>query len=111
MSRTKTALAEGAFLDEMENASTPGARFGYAAAWKHGGVATDVQGRYARFVCGATRQARATRASRTCSKFKAKKGKKKLTRNEKKAQEERRRLRLSRWLTYGGEREPDTDDE
>ncbi len=45
------------------------------------------------------------------SKFKAKKGKKKLTRNEKKAQEERRRLRLSRWLTYGGEREPDTDDE
>ena len=45
------------------------------------------------------------------SKLKAKKGKKKLTRNEKKAQEERRRLRLSRWLMYGGEREPDTDDE
>ena len=45
------------------------------------------------------------------SKLKAKKGKKKLTRNEKKAQEERRRLRLNRWLQYGGEREPDTDDE
>jgi len=37
--------------------------------------------------------------------------KKKLTRNEKKAQEERRRLRLNNWLQYGGEREPDTDDE
>ncbi|WFC96088.1 [NU+] prion formation protein 1 [Malassezia brasiliensis] len=45
------------------------------------------------------------------SKLKAKKGKKKLTRNERKAQEERRRLRLNRWLQYGGEREPDTDDE
>lgn len=45
------------------------------------------------------------------SKLKAKKGKKKLTRNEKKAQEERRRLRLNNWLQYGGEREPDTDDE
>lgn len=45
------------------------------------------------------------------SKLKAKKGKKKMTRNEKKAQEERRRLRLNRWLQYGGEREPDTDDE
>lgn len=46
------------------------------------------------------------------SKLKAAKGKKKkMTRNEKKMQEERRRLRLSRWLTYGGEREPDTDDE
>merc|ERR1711974_380585 len=35
------------------------------------------------------------------SKLKAKKGKKKMTRNEKKAQEERRRLRLNRWLQYG----------
>ncbi|KDN45944.1 hypothetical protein K437DRAFT_294415 [Tilletiaria anomala UBC 951] len=41
----------------------------------------------------------------------APKKKKKMTRNEKKAQEERRRLRLSKWLTYGGEREPDTDDD
>lgn len=39
------------------------------------------------------------------------KKKKKLTRNEMKAQEERRRLRKLNWLTYGGEREPDTDDE
>ena len=30
---------------------------------------------------------------------------------QKKAQEERRRLRLNNWLQYGGEREPDTDDE
>ncbi|OXC66078.1 hypothetical protein AYX13_05124 [Cryptococcus neoformans] len=40
-----------------------------------------------------------------------KKKKKKMTRNELKAQEERRRLRKLNWLTYGGEREPDTDDE
>ncbi|RSH81523.1 hypothetical protein EHS25_006145 [Saitozyma podzolica] len=39
------------------------------------------------------------------------KKKKKLTRNEVKAQEERRRLRKLNWLTYGGEREPDTDDD
>lgn len=45
------------------------------------------------------------------SKLKAKKGKKKLTRNEKKAQDERRRLRLNHWLSFGGEREPDTDEE
>lgn len=46
------------------------------------------------------------------SKLKAAKGKKKKkTRNEIKAQEERRRLRLNRWLSYGGEREPDTEED
>ncbi|WVQ77165.1 hypothetical protein IAR50_006848 [Cryptococcus sp. DSM 104548] len=40
-----------------------------------------------------------------------KKKKKKMTRNELKAQEERRRMRKVNWLAYGGEREPDTDDE
>ncbi|WVQ82413.1 hypothetical protein IAT38_004541 [Cryptococcus sp. DSM 104549] len=40
-----------------------------------------------------------------------KKKKKKMTRNELKAQEERRRIRKVNWLSYGGEREPDTDDE
>lgn len=39
------------------------------------------------------------------------KKKKKKTRNEIKAQEERRRIRKLNWLTYGGEREPDTDDD
>lgn len=39
------------------------------------------------------------------------KKKKKMTRNELKAQEERRRLRKLNWLNYGGVREPDTDDE
>ncbi|RSH80900.1 uncharacterized protein EHS24_008328 [Apiotrichum porosum] len=39
------------------------------------------------------------------------KKKKKMTRNEVKAQEERRRIRKVNWLAYGGEREPDTDDE
>jgi elongation factor 3 len=37
------------------------------------------------------------------------KKKKKKTRNEVKAQEERRRLRKVNWLAYGGEREPDTE--
>ncbi|KAI5449877.1 [NU+] prion formation protein 1 [Naganishia albida] len=37
--------------------------------------------------------------------------KKKLTRNEVKAAEARRAKRKLDWLTYGGEREPDTDDE
>jgi elongation factor 3 len=39
------------------------------------------------------------------------KKKKKMTRNEVKAQEDRRKLRKLNWLTYGGVREPDTDDE
>jgi elongation factor 3 len=39
------------------------------------------------------------------------KKKKKMTRNELKAQAERRQLRKLNWLNYGGEREPDTDDE
>ncbi|KAL1405388.1 [NU+] prion formation protein 1 [Vanrija albida] len=39
------------------------------------------------------------------------KKKKKPTRNDLKAQEERRRIRKLNWLTYGGEREPDTEEE
>lgn len=39
------------------------------------------------------------------------KKKKKQTRNQMKAQEERRRLRKLRWLTEGGPRPEDTDDE
>ena len=37
--------------------------------------------------------------------------KKKLTRNQMKAQEERRRLRKLRWLTHGGPKPEDTDDD
>ena len=37
--------------------------------------------------------------------------KKKLTRNQMKAQEERRRLRKLRWLTHGGEKPEDTDED
>lgn len=37
--------------------------------------------------------------------------KKKLTRNQMKAREERRRLRKLRWLTEGGPKPEDTDDE
>lgn len=39
------------------------------------------------------------------------KKKKKMSRNELKAQEERRRVRKANWLSYGGEREPDTEDD
>ncbi len=112
MSRTKTALAEGAFLDEMENASTPGASVpgtplpGSTAASRLTSKAGTPVSSVAPTPAGSGDE-----GEQDMSKFKAKKGKKKLTRNEKKAQEERRRLRLSRWLTYGGEREPDTDDE
>lgn len=112
MSRTKTSLAEGAFLDEMENASTPGASVpgtplpGSTAASRLASKAGTPASSAAPTPAGSGDE-----RDQDMSKFKAKKGKKKLTRNEKKAQEERRRLRLSRWLTYGGEREPDTDDE
>lgn len=37
--------------------------------------------------------------------------KKKMTRNQQKAQEERRRLRKLRWLTEGGPKPEDTDDD
>lgn len=37
--------------------------------------------------------------------------KKKPTRNQLKAQEERRRLRKLRWLTHGGPKPEDTDDD
>ena len=37
--------------------------------------------------------------------------KKKLTRNQMKAQEERRRLRKLHWLTHGGQKPEDTDDD
>ena len=111
-SRTKATLAEGAFLDEMENASTPGASVpgtpmpGSTAASRLASKAGTPASSAAPTPAGSGDE-----GDQDMSKFKAKKGKKKLTRNEKKAQEERRRLRLSRWLTYGGEREPDTDDE
>lgn len=46
------------------------------------------------------------------SKLKAAKGKKKkMTRNEKKAQEERRRLRMIKWLNEGGEKPTNSDEE
>ncbi|SPO28953.1 probable mrna export factor elf1 [Ustilago trichophora] len=111
-SRNKGNVAEGAFLDEMENASTPGASVpgtpmpGSTAASRLASKAGTPVSSAAPTPAGSGDE-----GDQDMTKFKAKKGKKKLTRNEKKAQEERRRLRLSRWLTYGGDREPDTDDE
>ncbi|KAJ3298427.1 hypothetical protein HK104_010757 [Borealophlyctis nickersoniae] len=45
------------------------------------------------------------------AKVKAKSGKKKLTRNELKAREARRRARHLKWLAEGGVKEPDTDED
>ncbi|KAN0062018.1 [NU+] prion formation protein 1 [Thecaphora frezii] len=110
-SKHRTDLAEGAFLDEA--ASTPGASVpatpvpGSVAASRLNSKAGTPISSAAPTPAGSDNEG----ADADMSKFKAKKGKKKMTRNEKKAQEERRRLRLNRWLTYGGEREPDTDDE
>ncbi|EPQ26382.1 uncharacterized protein PFL1_06030 [Pseudozyma flocculosa PF-1] len=111
-SKHRTDLADGAFLDESA-ASTPGASMpstplpGSVAASRLNSKAGTPISSAAATPVGSDNEG----ADADMSKFKAKKGKKKMTRNEKKAQEERRRLRLSRWLTYGGEREPDTDDE
>ena len=108
-SKHRTDLAEGAFADEA--ASTPGATAPSTPA-----PGSTVPSRMASKAGTPISSAAGTPVGSgdegdDMSKFKARKGRKKMTRNEKKAQEERRRLRLSRWLTYGGEREPDTDDE
>lgn len=106
ISKTRTDIAAENFADS--SASTPaGTEPSSAAPSAPGSVAPSAPGSAAP---SAPRSA-VPSDDEDMSKLKAKKGKKKLTRNEKKAQEERRRLRLNRWLQYGGEREPDTDDE
>lgn len=115
LSKTKTGLAAEHFADD-DGASTPGVGTPNGAA-----TPTTATSRAASRLnskagtpasSAAPTPAGSDNEDQDMSKLKAAKGKKKkLTRNEKKAQEERRRLRLSRWLTYGGEREPDTDDE
>ncbi|PWN50647.1 putative mrna export factor elf1 [Violaceomyces palustris] len=109
VSKTRTDLAENAFGDD--NSSTPGvsapgtpAPGSKAASRLTSKAGTPVSS-------AAPTPVGSDNEEQDMSKFKAKKGKKKMTRNEKKAQEERRRLRLTNWLNYGGEREPDTDDE
>lgn len=111
----KTAVAEDAFADGAStpgDASTPGLMT--PAMTPAGSKAAS---RVASKVNTPSTSATGTPAGsgdegdHDMSKFKAKKGKKKMSRNEKKAQEERRRLRLNNWLSYGGDREPDTDDE
>ncbi|WFD31774.1 [NU+] prion formation protein 1 [Malassezia sp. CBS 17886] len=95
MSKTRGDVAEDNFADSA--VSTPG-------------LATPTTASQSAAPSGANTPAGGS-DEEDMSKLKAKKGKKKLTRNEKKSQEERRRLRLNKWLQYGGEREPDTDDE
>lgn len=121
LSKTKTALAAEHFgegengADTPDGASTPGISTpgGANTPLPASRVASRLNSKAGTPVSSAAATpAGSDNDDQDMSKLKAAKGKKKkLTRNEKKAQEERRRLRLSRWLTYGGEREPDTDDE
>ncbi|PWN34889.1 uncharacterized protein FA14DRAFT_164071 [Meira miltonrushii] len=122
MDKYKTALASDHFAEGGENgaetpdgASTPGIATpgGKATPVPASRVASRLNSKAGTPVSSAAATpAGSDNEDQDMSKLKAAKGKKKkLTRNEKKAQEERRRLRLSKWLTYGGEREPDTDDE
>ncbi|KAK0540407.1 [NU+] prion formation protein 1 [Tilletia horrida] len=121
--KSKVDLASGNFADLDDGASsTPGV----GSPMPNGGAATPAvmstpASRLASAAATPSGSASGTPAGSgdeggdndDMSKLKAGKlgKKKKLTRNEKKAQEERRRLRLNNWLQYGGEREPDTDDE
>jgi len=121
MDKYKTALAGEHFTegengaDTPDGASTPGIATpaGKATPVPASRVASRLNSKAGTPVSSAAATpAGSDNEDQDMSKLKAAKGKKKkLTRNEKKAQEERRRLRLSKWLTYGGEREPDTDDE
>ena len=99
VSKQRTDIASGNFADASQTSTPAGTEPNSAAPSAPGSAAPSAP------------QSGDENDEEDMSKLKAKKGKKKLTRNEKKAQEERRRLRLSRWLMYGGEREPDTDDE
>lgn len=99
VSKQRTDIASENFADASQTNTPAGTEPNSAAPSAPGSAAASAP------------QSGAENDEEDMSKLKAKKGKKKLTRNEKKAQEERRRLRLSRWLMYGGEREPDTDDE
>ncbi|KAK0569483.1 [NU+] prion formation protein 1 [Tilletia horrida] len=117
--KSKVDLANGNFADVDDGGnSTPG----IASPAPNGGASTPAitpASRLASAAATPSGSASGTPAGSgdeggdDMSKLKAGKlgKKKKLTRNEKKAQEERRRLRLNNWLQYGGEREPDTDDE
>ncbi|WFD23742.1 [NU+] prion formation protein 1 [Malassezia equina] len=102
VSKTRTDVAAENFADSTE--TTP-------AVTEANSEATSAAPSATTSAAPSAAPSRAASDDEDMSKLKAKKGKKKLTRNEKKAQEERRRLRLNRWLQYGGEREPDTDDE
>ncbi|KAE8215735.1 hypothetical protein CF327_g1012 [Tilletia walkeri] len=123
--RTKVDLATGNFAGDVEDGgnSTPG----IASPAPNGGASTPALSGHASRLASAVGSAVGTPLGSAAgtpagsgderdddmSKLKAGKlgKKKKLTRNDKKAQEERRRLRLNKWLQYGGEREPDTDDD
>lgn len=99
----KVGLVEDAFADGTPSA-TPGASAAPSAA------ASAAASRAAsRATSASNTPAGSGDESEVYSKVRTKK--KKLTRNEVKAQEVRRAQRKLKWLTYGGEREMDTDEE
>ncbi|PKI84070.1 hypothetical protein MVES_002024 [Malassezia vespertilionis] len=95
MSKVRTDLATDNFADADSNPTTPGMETPVTPSTAPGTA-----------VNSGTNTPAHNSDDEDMSKLKAKKGKKKLTRNDKKLQEERRRLRLNNWLQYGGEREP-----
>ncbi|PWZ02480.1 hypothetical protein BCV70DRAFT_196723 [Testicularia cyperi] len=109
-SRTKEQLAAGAFLDEQE--STPGNSMPGTPA-PGSTVASRLASKAGTPISSAapTPAGSGDEGDQDMTKFKAKKGKKKMTRNEKKAQEERRRLRVQTWLIEGGEKPRNSDSE
>jgi elongation factor 3 len=121
ISKTKTALATEHFADDGEDGtstpggvSTPGASTPAVPGSKSVSRLNSKAGTPMSSAAGtpADTPYGSGAEDQDMSKLKSAKGKKKKkTRNELKAQEERRRVRLSKWLTYGGEREPDTEEE
>jgi len=102
----KVALVEDAFADS----ANPSAAASAAASTAASAIPSRVGSRIgSRGSSAATTPAGSGDESEVITKVRTKK--KKMSRNELKAQEVRRQQRKLHWLSYGGEREPDTDDE
>jgi elongation factor 3 len=88
----KAAIIEDVFLDK-----------------KGSGTSTPVRSRLHTPVASASGTPAGSGAEDTGARTPPMKKKKKLTRNQLKAQEERRRIRKLNWLTHGGPKPEDTD--
>ncbi|ORY21910.1 putative mRNA export factor elf1 [Naematelia encephala] len=105
--RGKVALVEDAF----DNPSMPGSRTTSKSGTPRMGTPTPGTSNVTSAATSAANSGAEDVGDNLAKMALKPKKKKKMTRNDLKAQEERRRLRKLHWLSYGGEREPDTDDE